>query len=272
MPVPRVAVLAMEGTNCEDDIARAFRHAGAEPRQVHLNQITEGRAPKGMAVELADFDILAVPGGFSAGDYIRAGAIYAARLRTAAADALDHFHEEEKPIVGICNGFQVLVELGLLPGVQAPRTETPEAVLTINESDHYECRPSLLSVEESVCRFTGGYDPGRAVMFPSAHAEGRFLSGPPLDEVTLTEKGQVVFRYTTPEGDTPAYPWNPNGSPGHVAGITDPTGTVLGLMPHPERSLFGWQHPDWTRGRDPDSEGDGLALFRGIVQYAKGRR
>lgn len=271
MAKPKVAVLRMEGTNCEDDIARAFRLTGGAPSMVHLNQLDHDRVPASQQEDLADYDILAIPGGFSAGDYIRAGAIFGARLVTAAGDALDHFHEEGKPIIGICNGFQVLVEAGLLPGARAPRTASPEAVLTINASDRYECRPSLVApAEESISPFLSGLDPGRPLMYPSAHAEGRLLEAPPLDVEALAGKGQIAFRYTTPTGDAPGYPWNPNGSPGDVAGITDPTGTVLGLMPHPERSLFGWQHPDWTRGRDPSAAGDGLALFQGIVEHAKG--
>ncbi len=271
MSDPKVAVLRMEGTNCEQDIARAFSLAGADPDMVHLNQLDPDRVSKRQHVDLAGYDILAIPGGFSAGDYIRAGAIFAKRLVTSAGEALDHFHEEGKPIVGICNGFQVLVEAGLLPSLEAPRTETPEAVLTLNESDHYECRPTLLSVDEGcVCPFLDGHDEGQRLMYPSAHAEGRLIPAPVADVEALAEKGQVAFRYASPEGAAPGYPWNPNGSPGDVAGITDPTGTVLGLMPHPERSLFGWQHPDWTRGRDPSAPGDGMALFQGIVDHVKG--
>ncbi len=265
-----MAVLRMEGTNNEQDMFRAFQAAGAEPSYVHLNQLTPGRVPSRLAVDLEDFDILAIPGGFSAGDYVRAGAIFAARLKTACSDALDHFHEERKPIIGTCNGFQVLVELGLLPGVEAPRTPTPEAVLTTNESDRYECRPSLLTVDEGcVSPFLSNYANAETLMFPSAHAEGRFLTHPGLDVDALADAGQVAFRYAAPDGRTPGYPWNPNGSPGDVAGITDPTGTVLGLMPHPDRVIHGWQHPDWTRNGDPDAQGDGLAFFQGIVEYAR---
>ena len=266
---PSVAVLRMEGTNCEQDIARAFAAAGAHSELVHINQITKGRVARTREVSLSDHDILAIPGGFSAGDYVRAGAIFAARLRASASRELDHFHEERKPILGICNGFQVLVELGLLPGVTAARTGRPEAVLTNNTSDRYECRPTLVRAEPGVCRYTKDMDTDAAVMFPSAHAEGRLLCAPPIDERSLTKAGQVVFRYTTPTSEAPAFPWNPNGSPGDVAGITDRTGTVLGLMPHPERALYGWQHPDWTRGRDPNARGDGLALFEAIVKAAR---
>lgn len=266
MSSPRVAVLRMEGTNNEQDMHRAFQAAGAEPSYVHVKQLTD-RVPSRMREELLDFDALAIPGGFSAGDYVRAGAIFAARLDAEAGDQLEAFHEDERPIVGVCNGFQVLVELGLLPG----DTDTsPGAALTMNSSDAYECRPSLLEVEDTNCPFLEGYEAEDPVMFPSAHAEGRFLPGSQTSVERLSEAGQVAFRYVGPDGeDDPDYPWNPNGSPGAVAGVTDATGTVLGLMPHPDRAVHGFQHPDWTRGRDPKAPGDGLALFEGVVEHAR---
>lgn len=173
-------------------------------------------------------------------------------------------------MVGICNGFQVLVELGLLPGENGGSGEGPGAALTTNANDRYECRPSLLRVEDSVCRFVDAYEGDGSVMFPSAHAEGRFVPGEGTSVEALLDAGRVVFRYVDPEGSVdPGYPWNPNGSPGGVAGVTDASGTVLGLMPHPDRSVWGFQHPDWTRGLDPNARGDGLALFEGIVGYAR---
>lgn len=262
---PRVAILRMEGTNNEQDMHRAFANAGGDPEYVHVNQIS-GRVPPSKQVDLADFDALAIPGGFSGGDYVRAGAIFAARLESACSDDLEDFRDEGKPILGVCNGFQVLVELGLLPGGNLGGE--PEAVLTMNESDTYECRPSLLEPQESNCPFLEGYEPGEAVMFPTAHAEGRLLTADTQQLATLEANGQIAFRYTTPDGSKPDYPWNPNGSPGNVAGLTDPTGNVLGLMPHPDRVIHGWQHPDWTRGGDPESKGDGRPLFESIVEHA----
>lgn len=267
MTSARVAVLRMEGTNNEEDMYRAFAQAGADPEHVHIKRLTD-RVPERLQADLLDFDVLAIPGGFSGGDYVRAGAIFAARLEAAAGDELTEFHEDQRPILGVCNGFQVLVELGLLPGDKGQASSQPEAALTMNESDRYECRPSLLEPGESNCPYLDGYEPDQPVMFPSAHAEGRLeLAGDAsLDE--LEASGQVAFRYTQPGGGEPDYPWNPNGSPGDVAGITDPTGTVLGLMPHPDRAVHGWQHPDWTRSRDPETEGDGLPLFEAIVDHA----
>ncbi len=271
MSAPRVAVLRMEGTNNEQDMHRAFTAAGGDAEYVHIKQLTEA-VPTRKRVDLLDYDVLSIPGGFSAGDYVRAGAIFAARLDAAAGDALAAFHEDERPIVGICNGFQVLVELGLLPGREDGASPEPEAALTMNASDAYECRPTLLAPEATNCPFLDGYDTGQPVMFPSAHAEGRFLPGPAIDVDQLAADGQIAFRYVDPDGSkAPGYPWNPNGSPGDVAGITDPTGTVLGLMPHPDRAIHGFQHPDWTRSRDPDATGDGLAFFEGIVDHAATR-
>ncbi len=263
----RVAVLRMEGTNNEQDVKRAFEAADARAEYVHIKQLTDA-VPSRLRVDLLDYDVLALPGGFSAGDYVRAGAIFAARLDAQAGDALEAFHEDRRPILGICNGFQVLVELGLLPGQNG--TAAPRAALTMNERNRYECRPSLLDIEDSRCPFLDAYDGQGPVMFPSAHAEGRFLPGPGLSVDALDETEQIALRYVGPDGDEdPAYPWNPNGSPGAVAGITDESGTVLGLMPHPDRAVWGFQHPDWTRGRDPEGPGDGLALFEGIVRHAK---
>jgi phosphoribosylformylglycinamidine synthase len=257
----------MEGTNNEQDMLRAFAEAGGEPEYVHIKQLTD-RVPSSKQLDLAAFDVLAIPGGFSAGDYVRAGAIFASRLEAQAGDQLAAFHEDERPILGVCNGFQVLVELGLLPGSNGDASSTPEAALTMNESDTYECRPSLLEAGETNCPFLTAYEGEDPVMFPSAHAEGRLELPTPdrLDE--LAANGQVAFRYTDPEGGEAAYPWNPNGSPGDVAALTDPTGTVLGIMPHPDRAVHRWQHPDWTRSADPEDAGDGLALFDAIVEHA----
>jgi len=266
--VTRVAVLRMEGTNNEQDMHRAFAEAGGDPAYVHIKQLTD-RVPESQQVDLLDYDVLALPGGFSAGDYVRAGAIFAARLEAQAGEALQAFHADERPIVGVCNGFQVLVELGLLPGDHGDETAEPEAALTMNASDRYECRPSLLEAPETNCPFLEPYEGEDAVVFPSAHAEGR-LELPRVEDLDeLADRGQVAFRYTGPEGSS-EYPWNPNGSPGDVAALTDPTGTVLGIMPHPDRAVHAWQHPDWTRGRDPEARGDGLALFEAIVDHAGG--
>lgn len=266
MTDPRVAVLRMEGTNNEEDMRRAFDAAGGDPEFVHIKQLTD-RAPADRQVSLLDYDVLALPGGFSGGDYVRAGAIFAARLEAEAGEELAQFHADKRPILGVCNGFQVLVELGLLPGTGDP-VDQPQAALTMNESDQYECRPSLLEAPETNSPFLAPYE-DETVMFPSAHAEGRLELPDEVSVEDLAANGQIAFRYTAPDDERVDYPWNPNGSPGHVAGITDPTGTVLGLMPHPDRAVHGFQHPDWTRSRAPDEPGDGRPLFEAIVAHAR---
>ncbi len=262
----KVCVIRIEGTNCEDEMAEAFRMVGATPEQVHLKQLT-GQVSSDLRRNLEDYDILAFPGGFSAGDYIRAGAIFAARIKSAIGPQVRKFVESEKPVLGVCNGFQILVELGLLPAVEDAMTPIPTAALYTNDSARFECRPTVLRNDNrGKCIFTGSIEKGQKLMFPSAHAEGKLMS---MDEdfiQKLEDNDQIVFRYVTPEGDKPAYPWNPNGSPSDVAGICNPAGNVMGLMPHPERVLTRFTHPDWTRGYDSE-EGDGLLVFKSVMAH-----
>ena len=265
----RVCVLRIEGTNCEDETYNAFKILGADPEKVHLNQL-DGHAPERMRRSLEDYDVLALPGGFSAGDYIRAGAIFAARIRSALSGDLTRFVEQEKPVIGICNGFQILVELGLLPAFDEPMSPMPTAALFTNDSARFECRPTLLRNDNrGNCLFTSRIPKGEVVMFPSAHAEGKLLSMDPDLVERLDDNDQIVFRYVDQDGIQSGYPWNPNGSPDDIAGICNPAGNVLGLMPHPERALSRFTHPDWTRGYEKE-EGDGLAVFRSIMDHVRG--
>lgn len=258
----RVCVLRIEGTNCEEETHRAFQAVGCDPEMVHLNQLT-GHAPQASRRSLEDYDALAFPGGFSAGDYVRGGAIFAARAKSALGGEINAFVEAEKPVIGICNGFQILVELGLLPALDGP-SDVPTAALFTNDSGRFECRPSYMRNESrGRCLFTRKLPRGRTVMFPVAHAEGKLMSADPRFVERLEDNDQLVFRYVDPEGRPAGYPWNPNGSEGNVAGICNPAGNVLGMMPHPERSLDPCTAPDWTRR--PKKEGDGLAVFRSMV-------
>lgn len=261
----KVCVIRIEGTNCEDEMAEAFRMVGATPEKVHLKQLT-GQAPADMRRSLEDYDILAFPGGFSAGDYIRAGAIFAARIKSAIGPQVRKFVEAEKPVLGVCNGFQILVELGLLPAMEDCMTPVPTAALYTNDSARFECRPTLLRNDNrGKCIFTSAMKPKQVVMFPSAHAEGKLMSMDPKFVDKLEQNDQIVFRYVGADGGKPAYPWNPNGSPSDIAGICSPAGNVMGLMPHPERVLTRFTHPDWTRGYTTE-EGDGLLVFRSVMQ------
>ncbi|MDO5837149.1 MAG: phosphoribosylformylglycinamidine synthase subunit PurQ, partial [Methanomassiliicoccales archaeon] len=176
------------------------------------------------------------------------------------------FVESEKPVLGVCNGFQILVELGLLPALDDVMSPEPTAALYTNDSARFECRPTLLRNDNrGKCIFASEIPKKKVLMIPSAHAEGKLLSMDPRFVDRLEENDQIVFRYVGENGEDAEYPWNPNGSPSDIAGICNPAGNVLGMMPHPERVLTRFTHPDWTRGYDSE-EGDGLCLFRSVMK------
>ena len=213
-----------------------------------------------------------IPGGFAAGDYVRAGAIFAARLRSRLADELREFVKSRKPIFGVCNGFQVLVEAGLLPALDAPMTEVPEAVLATNDSGHYECRPSLLRLDNrGSCVFTQTLKAGNVVTFISAHAEGKLLFPKAREKRILKElvdNDQVVFRFVDDKGHAGKYPWNPSGTTDGIAALCNRDGNVFGVQPHPERCFFRELRPDWTRRDGIDTlYGDGKELFESVLSY-----
>ncbi len=249
---PQVLILRTAGTNCDGETAAAFQFAGADTVLVHIEQLVSG------GTGLEAYQILAIPGGFSYGDDISAGILLANELRHKLADALNRFIEDGKLILGICNGFQVLVKCGLLPKLDTQMTQS--ATLAMNTSGKFECRWVEMTVQESPCVFTTGLE--SRVYLPVAHAEGRFTAPREMLE-QMEANRQVVFRYETAE-----YPSNPNGSDLNIAGICDPTGCIFGLMPHPERFLTRWNHPRWTRESLPE-EGDGLAIFKNGVNYAR---
>lgn len=253
---PRVLVMRAAGSNCDSETAFAFNQAGGAAVLLHINRVLENPAL------LADYQILAIPGGFTYGDDISAGKVMANQLRFHLADHLHAFHQQGKLIIGICNGFQVLVKAGLLPVVDFSREQS--VTLTNNDSGKYDDRWVYLRINESPCVFTRTMK--ESVYFPVAHAEGKFVV---RDESVLQElwrNRQVVFQYINPEGGAAAYPWNPNGSMADIAGICDPTGRVLGLMPHPERNIDPTHHPAWTR-IGLNREADGAALFSNAIAY-----
>ncbi len=265
----KVCVLRIEGTNCEEESYQAFRRLGAKPEKVHLKQLTGQDVSAEEKRSLSDFHILVLPGGFSAGDYVRAGAIFAARMKSRLSKDLVDFVKTGKPVLGICNGFQILVETGLLPAMSGVMSEVPEAVLGTNDSGRFECRPTLLKrVDRGNCVFTRKIPLEKISLIPSAHAEGKLMF--PLERSKeilkqLYENDQVVFKYVDPEGDLAGYPWCPNGATENIAGICNREGNVFGLMPHPERVFFRFTHPDWTR--NPDGAGDGRAVFESVLEY-----
>ncbi len=265
----RVCVLRIEGTNCEEEMYLAFKRLGTRPEKVHLKQLTGTDVTSEEMRALSDYHILALPGGFAAGDYVRAGAIFAARMKSRLAGELVDFIKSGKPVLGVCNGFQILVETGLLPAMSGVMSDVPEAVLGTNDSARFECRPTLLrKVNGGSCVFTTKVSAGKVSLIPSAHAEGKLMF--PLDrskEIVreLEDNDQIVFKYVDPEGTPAGYPWCPNGSTENIAGICNREGNVFGLMPHPERVFFRFTHPDWTRV--PDGPGDGRAIFESVLDY-----
>jgi len=267
----RVAVLRIEGTNCEQESYDAFKRLGTNPEFVHLKQLLHIDCNKKEERDISDFQCIMIPGGFSAGDYIRAGAIFAARMKSKLSKDLERYVKEEYPIIGVCNGFQILTELGLLPGIKYVMSNVPDACLNINDSNRFECRPTFLKHEnKGKCVFTKNISKGDLRLIPSAHAEGKLML--PIDKKNkylkeLEENDQIVFKYVDQDGKYAGYPWNPNGSFKNIAGICNDIGNVFGMMPHPERVFYRHQHPDWTKTGIKDNIGDGRAVFESVVDY-----
>ena len=276
------------GINADEELALAFRMAGAEARRVHAGDLVAD--PR----QLGGFDILALPGGFSFGDHLGSGKVLAHLFRRSLRPALEEFVASGGLVIGVCNGFQVLVKMGLLPNLSS-RWE-PEVSLVHNESGVFEDRwVRVVFDPASPCVWTRGLE---AMDVPVRHGEGRFVAAEPV-LAELEAAHLAAVRYVRRDGGAgPApYPENPNGSTDGIAGITDRTGRVFGLMPHPEAFLFAENHPEWTRGhgwpevgRDRDVErptrpeharrsrsfprrgrggGDGLAIFRTGVRAAR---
>lgn len=229
MSKPKVHILYAPGTNCHHETAEAFRLAGADTEFIHLTaDLINGKK------RLTDCDVLAMPGGFAFGDHVAAGRIVAIDLLYRIRDQLLEVREKRIPCVGICNGFQFLILTGLLPGTG--KIGEARALLDRNVSAAFESRWVDVFVQESDCVWTRGLE-GECLRIPVAHGEGRLL----LDE-TFDDR-RTVLRYGSMDG-TLEYPANPNGSPGGRAAICDPTGLLLGLMPHPERALYPWLGSD----------------------------
>jgi phosphoribosylformylglycinamidine synthase subunit PurQ / glutaminase len=255
----RALVLHANGTNRDREAAQALALAGADPEIVHLNQLRAG------ARRWDDFQLLVVPGGFSYADALGAGKLLALDLNAFFAAEVRAFVDSGRPVIGICNGFQALVRAGLLPGNGL--SATTASTLTLNLSGGFECRWVSLLPQSQRCVWTR--DLPEAIYCPVAHGEGRFLAADPHVLDALRAAGQIALVYAGPDG-APAgglYPHNPNGSAADIAGVCNPAGNVLGLMPHPEDHLFSYQHPRWARG---ERSGLGLPLFVNGVKYAEG--
>ena len=250
----KTLILRAPGTNCDVETAFAFQQAGAVTSLVHVNQLIRGEQ------RLSDYQIMVIPGGFTYGDDIAAGKVLANELKLKLGEDIPRFIEDGGLILGICNGFQVLVKAGILP--RQANGSPPLLTLMANDSGKFECRWVHLRVnKKSPCVFTQGID---SLYLPVAHAEGKVVADPQV----LLEL-DVVLYYTDEDGNSNAgYPYNPNGSVENIAGIGDTSGRIFALMPHPERYIRGTQHPQWTR-RGAKQYGDGFQIFLNAVKWAE---
>jgi phosphoribosylformylglycinamidine synthase len=260
---PRTLVLRTAGTNCDGETAHAFELAGASAERVHLNRILE--SPR----VLNDFQLLAIPGGFSYGDDIAAGRIFANQIVHHLRDAFASFIDAGKPVIGICNGFQVLIKTDLLPGPLLG-SGGQNCTLAHNDCGRFVDRWVKVAPRGGKCIWTRDLE---TIDLPIAHGEGKFVPISDPIRQALWDAEQVALVYTRPDG-SPAqgsYPDNPNGSVDDIAGICDASGLVLGLMPHPERHVSALQHPSWNRiSSEKRGEGSGLKLFRNAVEQVCG--
>ncbi len=254
----RVCVLFSAGTNCDEETVYAFTSVGAQAETIHINRLKE--KPR----LLREYHIFVIPGGFSYGDYIASGRVLANEIKHNLAEEICRFLEQGKLILGICNGFQVLVKCGLLPALTKP-FEPQSVTLDTNNSARYEDRWVYLKTETSPCIFTRNLP--EIIYLPVAHAEGKFVASSAQTLKLLNANHQVVFRYVTRDGKPAKYPENPNGSVEGIAGICDPSGRILGLMPHPERYIIKQHHPRWHR--EKLTKLDGIVIFENAVNYAK---
>jgi phosphoribosylformylglycinamidine synthase len=248
----RTLILRAPGTNCDGETAFAFEQAGAVVDSAHVNELVRGGKP------LSHYQILVIPGGFTYGDDVSAGKILANELRLKLGEDIQNFIDRGGLILGICNGFQVLVRAGILPSAGGNHRLT----LAGNDSNRFECRWVYLQVnQKSPCLFTKGIS---AIYLPVAHGEGRVVA-----DSEMLDRLNVVVRYADESGNVKAgYPYNPNGSMDNIAGICDGSGRIFGLMPHPERFIRWAQHPRWTR-EPPRERGGGFGIFLNAVEWVK---
>jgi phosphoribosylformylglycinamidine synthase len=251
----KAIVLRAAGINCDVETEYALKLAGAKAQRVHINRIIESKSM------LDEFQIIVFPGGFSYGDDVAAGKILANQIVHHLFEPLQRFIEQGKLVLGICNGFQVLVKTGILPGDSSAQ-EQQEITITDNDSGKFEDRWVYLSPQTERCVFI---EPGRQIYLPIAHAEGRIVTRDQATLDRLKSEGHLAFKYVDENGREGDYPVNPNGSIDSIAGLTDATGRVLGLMPHPERFVRRTQHPRWTRLADLHS--DGMTIFNNAVKH-----
>jgi phosphoribosylformylglycinamidine synthase len=259
----KVCILRVGGTSGDTEIARSFQELGAQAEIKHLNQLAKHE-------NLLDYNLLVFPGGFSFGNYIRPGLLFAKMLKTKIGNQMNQYIDKNRPILGICNGFHVLVEYGLLPNFEDDNKH-PQATLTTNNPQGFKCKWVYLKNEnKGKCIFTNNIPKDKILKLPIAHGDGRFTFTVEKEKQLLeklVDNDMLVFRYCDENG-TPAngtYPTNPNGAYHDIAGICNKDGTILGLMPHPERAMHWWQEPDWTSKKHTTPLGDGRLIFENIL-------
>ena len=250
---PKALVLQAHGSNRDFDVMEALSLAGAEALGIPLNQLRSNKTL------LAEYQLLVIPGGFSYADALGAGRLLALDLASYFESEISAFVDSDKPVIGICNGFQALVKSGILPG------NHEGATLTFNAQGHFECRWVTLQPVSQTCIWT--QDLAEFIECPVAHGEGNFQTSEFFPLSAFLANDQIALTYRCPDGSSAngQYPMNPNGSIRDIAGICNQQGNVLGLMPHPENHIYAYQHPQWTRGRNRHS---GLAIFKNGVKYA----
>lgn len=258
MAKPKVCILKTDGTNCDEELFYAFEKFSAAPEFIHVNEL------RGKTRRLKEFSILALPGGFSYGDDVTSGKILAVEMISYFKDDLRNYIAKGGLILGVCNGFQALVRTGLLPFAHLGKME---ATLAQNKGGHFECRWVNIKVQKSRCKFLNN-SKNQIAEVAVNHGEGRLFAQPRIIQ-KIEDEELVVFRYTDSRGNpTETYPANPNGSVNAIAGICDPTGRILGLMPHPEKFVKITQHPNWRR---PDFKNNQAGfIIENMVKFAKG--
>lgn len=250
----RVLVLRAAGINCDEEVMHCWQLAGAKPTLMHVNRLA------GNPSILDEYKIVTIPGGFSYGDDIAAGQILAQRILLELEEPFRRLVDRGGGLLGICNGFQILVKTGLLPGGDAGRDQV---TVTYNDSAKFEARWVRLGVATDRCVFL---TPETYLELPIEHAEGKVVTASDTIVKQLEDNGQVAVRYVDTDGRYDRYPANPNGSIAGIAGLCDPTGRIFGLMPHPDRHFDHTHHPCWTR-RTPEGPPDGLTVFQNAVGH-----
>ncbi len=257
-----VIILTGYGINCDVETGWAFEMAGADRiERVHVNRVINGE------VDLEDFNIMVFPGGFSFGDHIASGKVLGLKIKKEMGDKIDKFISDRKLVLGICNGFQVLVKMGVLPGRRDGVFGRQVATLTMNDSAKYEDRwVTIKANADNKSPFLEGIESFKVAV---RHGEGKFVAQS-YSLRDIRSSNLIAFQYVDKDGDsTKNYPENPNGSDLAIAGMTNYHGNVLGMMPHPEVYINKTQHPEWTREEGLQDTGEGLKLFLNAVKHAR---